>query len=136
MFDKDALFHGALQENCQIAVWLDPSNPALQFKEDKHSEMPATYTAAAVHPASPSVPRATPAVPPSSITVITTTVFEFEFGSVRFGGNHEFDGSYDPSDYGGNIRRITASCHGHNCVSRGGYTTLLQLFERHSCHSR
>ena len=56
MFDKDALFYGALQEDCKMAAWLDPGNPTLQFQENKHFEMPATYTAAVVHPVSPSAP--------------------------------------------------------------------------------
>ena len=36
-------------------------------------------------------------------------------------GNHEFDefdGSYDPGNYSGNIERISVSCHGHNYVGR------------------
>ena len=63
----------------------------------------------------------------------------FNYGD-RNDGDYGFVGSHDFLEFGfGSVwfgERIAVSCHGYNYVSRGGHTTLLQLFEQHSCHSR
>ena len=135
-----ALFHSALQENCQTAVRFRPKSPALYFPEDKNINVPNTPVSTAASTASLRTPRATPtptsaSTPHSNFSFDSYFDFSFDyndggndsFSSVRFSGS--FSSVWFSGNNGAYLNRTPAPGYYHHFDSSSSNRALLPLGE-------